>query len=91
MGAEVRVRVNFPLITHSLRYGYKKAKAEEAKTWMMEYKGTAANDDDPFEQAREEKRERVAKNELQRLRNIARAKKVRRDKLISLLVMDQPH
>jgi len=31
---------------------------------------------DPFEKATEEKRERVAKNELQRLRNIAKAKKV---------------
>ncbi len=29
--------------------------------------------EDPFEKAREQKRERVAKNELQRLRNIARS------------------
>ena len=33
--------------------------------------------EDPFEKASEGKRERVAKNELQRLRNIARNKKVR--------------
>ncbi len=59
------------------RYGYKKAKAEETKNWMMEYKGNAQDADDPFEKAREDKRERVAKNELQRLRNIARARKVK--------------
>ena len=34
-------------------------------------------DQDPFEKAIEDKRERVAKNELQRLRNIARAKKTK--------------
>ena len=33
--------------------------------------------EDPFEKAKEAKRERVAKNELQRLRNIARSKKVK--------------
>ena len=33
--------------------------------------------EDPFEKAIESKREKVAKNELQRLRNIARAKKVK--------------
>jgi len=54
------------------RYGYKKAKVEETKNWMMEYKGNADDKEDPFEVAREAKRERVAKNELQRLRNIAR-------------------
>ena len=54
------------------RFGYKKAKAEAEKNWVMEYK--EGQDQDPFEKAIEEKRERVAKNELQRLRNIARAK-----------------
>ena len=39
----------------------------------MEYK--EGEDQDPREKAIEEKRERVAKNELQRLRNIARSKK----------------
>ena len=57
------------------RFGYKKAKAEAEKNWAMEYKGNS--DQDPFEKAIEEKRERVAKNELQRLRNIARAKKTK--------------
>lgn len=57
------------------RFGYKKAKAETEKNWLMEYK--EGQDQDPREKAIEEKRERVAKNELQRLRNIARAKKTK--------------
>eukprot|EP00095_Tigriopus_kingsejongensis_P008389 maker-scaffold9_size846264-snap-gene-2.16 protein:Tk08389 transcript:maker-scaffold9_size846264-snap-gene-2.16-mRNA-1 annotation:"ribosome biogenesis regulatory protein homolog" len=39
--------------------------------------GNAPDDEDPFEKAIESKRERVAKNEVQRLRNIARAKSVK--------------
>merc|ERR1712141_570049 len=54
------------------RFGYKKAKAETEKNWLMEYK--EGQDQDPREKAIEEKREKVAKNELQRLRNLARAK-----------------
>ena len=46
------------------RFGYKKAQAEAQKNWMMEYK--EGQDEDPFEKAIEAKRERVAKNELQR-------------------------
>merc|ERR1711962_1235201 len=42
---------------------------------IMEYK--EGDDQDPREKAIEEKREKVAKNELQRLRNIARAKKTK--------------
>lgn len=57
------------------RFGYKKAKAETEKNWLMEYK--EGQDQDPREKAIEDKRERVAKNELQRLRNIARAKKTK--------------
>merc|ERR1712141_762391 len=55
------------------RFGYKKAKAEVEKNWAMEWK--EGQTQDPYEKAIEEKREKVAKNELQRLRNIARAKK----------------
>ena len=50
----------------------KKAQAEAEKNWMMELKGNAKDTDDPFEQAAKQKKEKVAKNELQRLRNIAR-------------------
>lgn len=56
------------------KFGYKKAKAEAEKNWMMEYKEGQDVDVDPFEKAIQEKRERVAKNELQRLRNIARTR-----------------
>jgi len=57
-------------------YGYKKAKADEVKNWMMHAK-TQDPMEDPYAKAIEDKRERVAKNELQRLRNIARAQKVK--------------
>lgn len=40
------------------------------------FKGGENSNVDPFQKAIEEKRERVAKNELHRLRNIAKAKKV---------------
>jgi len=59
------------------RFGYKKAQAELKKNWMMEYKGNADPSEDPFEKAAKEKQEKVAKNELQRLRNIARTKNVK--------------
>ena len=59
------------------RYGYKKAQAEIQKTWCLEMKGNAPDDEDPFAKMAEEKRERMAKNETQRLRNIARAQKVK--------------
>ena len=57
------------------RFGMKKAKAEVEKNWLMPYK--EGQSQDPFKKAIEDKRERVAKNELQRLRNIARAKKTK--------------
>uniref|UniRef100_A0A0K2U6W8 Ribosome biogenesis regulatory protein n=1 Tax=Lepeophtheirus salmonis TaxID=72036 RepID=A0A0K2U6W8_LEPSM len=59
------------------RFGYKKAQAEVKKTWVMELKGNAPDSEDPFEKAAEEKRERIAKNEIHRLRNLARAKNVK--------------
>lgn len=83
MGAKVKQIESQSLQTESVtpsvicRYGYKKAKAEEAKTWMMEIKDNADPMEDPFEKAIEKKRENKAKNELQRLRNIARAKNVK--------------
>jgi len=57
------------------RFGYKKAVAETEKNWIMEYK--EGENQDPREKMIEEKREKVAKNELQRLRNIARGKKTK--------------
>jgi len=59
------------------KFGYKKAKAEQQKNWMMEIKDNADPMEDPFEKEIEDKKERVAKNEIKRLRNIARAQKVK--------------
>jgi len=58
------------------QFGYKKVQVEQDKNWMMPLKGNAPDTEDPFEKEAEAKREKVAKNELQRLRNLARAKKV---------------
>lgn len=58
------------------QFGYKKVKNEQDKNWMMPLKGNAPDDENPYEKEAEAKREKVAKNELQRLKNLARAKKV---------------
>lgn len=58
------------------QFGYKKAQAEADKNWMIPLKQNADPTEDPYEKLAEAKREKVAKNELQRLRNLARTKKV---------------
>jgi regulator of ribosome biosynthesis len=58
------------------RYGYKRAAAEHEKDWVLEVPANADPFEDQFEKKSEAKSERVAKNELQRLKNIARARKV---------------
>lgn len=58
------------------RYGYRRAEAEHEKDWLLEVPKNADPYEDQFEKKSEAKSERVAKNELQRLRNLARAKKV---------------
>ena len=58
------------------RYGYKRAAAEHEKDWVLEVPANADPYEDQFEKKSEAKSERVAKNELQRLKNIARARKV---------------
>merc|ERR1712117_820388 len=58
------------------QFGYKKAQAEADKNWMIPLKQNADPTEDPYEKLAEAKREKVAKNELQRLRNLARNKKV---------------
>jgi len=58
------------------RYGAKKAQAEREKNWVMEVPSNIDPNTDMFAQANEKKRERVAKNELQRLRNVKRHLKV---------------
>ncbi|XP_056643202.1 ribosome biogenesis regulatory protein homolog isoform X2 [Diorhabda sublineata] len=57
-------------------YGFKKSQAEKEKNWVLEVPENADPMEDQFEKKNFAKGERVAKNELQRLRNIAKAKKV---------------
>nr|KAG5710216.1 hypothetical protein BaRGS_006735 [Batillaria attramentaria] len=56
------------------RWGYKRAN-DETKQWLLEVPEGADPYEDQFEKKKKEKSERVAKNELQRLRNLARAQK----------------
>lgn len=58
-------------------YGYKKAIAEKAKNWVLEVPNNADPMEDQFAKVTKAKSEKVAKNELQRLRNIAKARKVK--------------
>ena len=59
------------------QFGYKKAQAEADKNWAIPVKHNHDPNEDPYEKLAEDKREKVAKNELQRLRNLARAKNVK--------------
>lgn len=58
-------------------YGFKKAKAQTDKDWVLEVPDHANPLEDQFAKKLNARSERIAKNELQRLRNIARAKKVK--------------
>ncbi|CAL8093754.1 unnamed protein product [Orchesella dallaii] len=58
------------------RFGYRRAEAEHAKDWLLEVPQHSDPYEDQFEKKSEAKSERVAKNELQRLRNLAKAKKI---------------
>jgi len=53
------------------RWGYKRA-GDKTKEWVLEVPANADPNEDQFEKEIKAKKERVAKNELQRLRNIAR-------------------
>ena len=55
------------------RFGYK-SKGNQ-KDWLLEVPTNADPYEDQFAKKKKEKQERVAKNELQRLRNIARTTK----------------
>lgn len=57
-------------------YGFKRAMAEKDKDWVLEVPQNADPMEDQFAKKMSAKSERVAKNELQRLRNIAKARKV---------------
>ncbi|XP_046879525.1 ribosome biogenesis regulatory protein homolog [Hypomesus transpacificus] len=58
------------------RWGYKRAN-DDTKEWMIEVPVTADPNEDQFAKRNKAKKERVAKNELHRLRNIARAQKIK--------------
>ncbi|XP_043854311.1 ribosome biogenesis regulatory protein homolog [Dromiciops gliroides] len=57
------------------RWGYQRAR-DDTKEWLIEVPGGADPNEDQFAKRLQAKKERVAKNELNRLRNIARAHKV---------------
>ena len=56
------------------RFGKKKVEADKKKNWVMEVPDRADPFEDQFAKASEAKKERIAKNEYLRLRNIARSK-----------------
>lgn len=58
------------------RFGYKKNVADREKDWVLEVPKNVDPYEDQFEKKSENKSERIAKNELQRLKNIARTRKV---------------
>ncbi|XP_012284034.1 ribosome biogenesis regulatory protein homolog [Orussus abietinus] len=62
-------------------FGYQRVKAAEQKEWLVELGANQSSTEDPFATANAAKKERQAKNELQRLRNIARAKNVKLPKV----------
>ncbi|KAI5651697.1 ribosome biogenesis regulatory protein (RRS1) domain-containing protein [Phthorimaea operculella] len=58
-------------------YGFKRAAAEKEKNWLIEVPQNLDPMTDMYEKKATEKSEKVAKNELQRLKNMARARKVK--------------
>ncbi|KAJ8667400.1 hypothetical protein QAD02_009062 [Eretmocerus hayati] len=58
-------------------YGFRRAEAEKQKEWLIECKEDGKPKEDPFAAIKTAKNEKKAKNELQRLRNLAKAKKVK--------------
>ncbi|KAK3708727.1 hypothetical protein QZH41_015161, partial [Actinostola sp. cb2023] len=58
------------------RYGYKRTK-DDTQDWVAEVPQNADPYEDQFEKRIQKKKEKVAKNEYQRLRNIAKHKKVK--------------
>lgn len=56
-------------------YGHKRAAAEKEKDWVLEVPKNVDPMTDMFQKKKDLRDEKVAKNEIQRMRNIARAKK----------------
>ncbi|XP_070798345.1 ribosome biogenesis regulatory protein homolog [Pituophis catenifer annectens] len=55
------------------RWGYQRAGGDPSREWLLEVPESADPMEDQFAKRLQEKRERVARNELNRLRNLARA------------------
>ncbi|XP_055688550.1 ribosome biogenesis regulatory protein homolog [Lutzomyia longipalpis] len=58
-------------------YGFKRADAEKNREWVLEVPGNADPMEDQFQKKKDLRKERVAKNEIQRMKNIARAQKIK--------------
>ncbi|XP_015239847.1 PREDICTED: ribosome biogenesis regulatory protein homolog [Cyprinodon variegatus] len=58
------------------RWGYKRAN-DDTKEWLIEVPGSSDPNEDQFAKRNKAKKERVAKNEFNRLKNIARAMKIK--------------
>lgn len=58
-------------------HGFQRSKAEKEKDWMIEVPETADPMEDQFVKKTAAKKEKVAKNEFQRLRNLAKAKNIK--------------
>ncbi|KAF5282505.1 hypothetical protein FQR65_LT14275 [Abscondita terminalis] len=58
-------------------YGYKRVAAERERDWVLEVPATADPMEDQFLKRKTGRSEKVAKNELQRLRNIAKTQKIK--------------
>ncbi|KAK0173168.1 hypothetical protein PV328_006406 [Microctonus aethiopoides] len=58
-------------------FGYQRTKAIEQKEWLVEVGDDNTPKADPRETASKSKQERIAKNELQRLRNLAKANNIK--------------
>ncbi|XP_037721935.1 ribosome biogenesis regulatory protein homolog [Drosophila subpulchrella] len=57
-------------------YGFKRAEAEKAKDWVLEVPQNADPNTDMFQKKIDLRNEKVAKNEIQRMKNIVRAKRI---------------
>ncbi|XP_055619497.1 ribosome biogenesis regulatory protein homolog [Toxorhynchites rutilus septentrionalis] len=57
-------------------YGYQRYKADKEKDWVLEVPQNADPNKDMFQEKRDLRIERIAKNEIARMRNIARVKKI---------------
>ncbi|XP_053104243.1 ribosome biogenesis regulatory protein homolog [Hemicordylus capensis] len=57
------------------RWGYRRAGSDPSGNWVLEVPDSADPLEDQFAKRRQEKREKVARNEFNRLRNLARAQR----------------